>query len=70
MFSKSLTIGVAAAPSAMAIVEMPAGAASAGEIKVLSVGSLTNSFAELIPRFEKSSGHKVKAEEQKARSLL
>lgn len=61
MISKSL-FAVIAAVSAMAMVEMPAGSAGAGEIKVLYVGSLRSSLTELIPRFEKSSGHKVKAE--------
>jgi ABC-type molybdate transport system substrate-binding protein len=62
MISKSMVTVIAAAISSMTIVEMPAGIANAGEIKVLYVGSLRSSLTELIPSFEKSSGHKVKAE--------
>lgn len=45
----SLALGVAAAPHRVA----------AAEIKVLSPGSTENAFNDLIPPFEKSSGHKL-----------
>jgi molybdate transport system substrate-binding protein len=70
MTSKSIVAVVAAAISSMTIVEMPAGNASASEIKVLYVGSLRSSFAELIPSFEKSSRHKVKAEAGAAGTMV
>ncbi len=35
------------------------GQLSAAEIKVLSPGSTENAFSEIIPQFEKSSGHKL-----------
>jgi molybdate transport system substrate-binding protein len=70
MIGKSFATLIAAAISAMTIVEMPAGNASAGVIKVLYVGSLRSSFAELIPSFEKSSGHKVTAEAGAAGAMV
>ena len=40
----------------------PLGAAKAAEIKVVSAGAMRAVLQELIPQFEKSSGHKVKVE--------
>src|SRR4051812_21661685 len=34
-------------------------AASAAEVKLFAAGALTPAIGELVPRFEKSSGHKV-----------
>jgi molybdate transport system substrate-binding protein len=62
MIRKSMVTIIAGVISSMMIVEMPVGIANASEVKVLYVGSLKSSLAELIPSFEKSSGHKVKAE--------
>jgi molybdate transport system substrate-binding protein len=41
---------------------LPAGDASAAEIKVLSTGNMSTIMGELIGEFERASGHKVKIE--------
>src|SRR5207247_7166874 len=50
---------VIAAASCPAVLTTAAGVASAAEVKFLSAGALTPAMRELVPQFERSSGHKV-----------
>jgi molybdate transport system substrate-binding protein len=53
-------LGVAAwGPLCALSIAMPAGSANAAEIKVMSTPAYKEAYGELIPAFEKSSGHKV-----------
>jgi len=67
MISKGIVTVTAAAISCIAI---SASIANASEITLLYVGALRSSMTELIPTFEKSSGHTVKAEAGAAGAMV
>src|SRR4051794_7078695 len=48
--------------AALLVVSIAAQQASAADIKILSPGATEGAFGELLPLFEKSSGHKVTIE--------
>jgi molybdate transport system substrate-binding protein len=62
MINKSMVYAIAAAISSVLLVAIPGSIVNAAEIKVLSVGALNSLTKELIPTFEKSTGHKVTIE--------
>lgn len=61
MFRHSLSAGLACALTCFALAMMPL-QATAADIKLLGGTSMRVSFSELLPQFEKSSGHKVALE--------
>jgi molybdate transport system substrate-binding protein len=62
VISKLVVSDIAVALSAILLVAIPGSILNAAEIKVLSVGALRSSMTNLIPDFEKSTGHKVTIE--------
>jgi molybdate transport system substrate-binding protein len=69
MIGRSLVAAVAVLISSN-LPGVPGNVASAAEIKILYVGALRSSMAELIPNFEKSTGHKVNAEAGAAGAMV
>ena len=49
----------AAAIIGSALMLMPGLIAQAAEVKVLAVGAFPGAFKELVPQFERASGHKL-----------
>jgi molybdate transport system substrate-binding protein len=56
---KSISIGLRAFIFGIAGVLMLAGGASAAEVRVMISGGLTAAYKELVPEFERATGHKV-----------
>jgi molybdate transport system substrate-binding protein len=52
-------VHIGSAACCLAVLAAPATVASAAELKFLAAGALTPAMRELIPEFERSSGHKV-----------
>src|SRR5262245_10893557 len=63
------TLRAAAAAFCVSVLA-PAASAQAAEVKVLAVGALTGAFKELIPQFERASGHKLIVQYQATPVLL
>ena len=62
MIDKSIVYAIAATISSVLLVAIPSSIVNAAEITVLSVGALRSLTTNLIPNFEKSTGHKVTIE--------
>src|ERR1700716_3377174 len=56
---KSISIGFRALVLGIAGVLLLAGTASAAEVRVMISGGLTAAYKELVPEFERATGHKV-----------
>ena len=63
------TLPAAAAAFCVSVLALAA-SAQAAEVKVLAVGALTGAFKELIPQFERASGHKLIVQYQATPVLL
>src|SRR5882724_3818882 len=56
---KSISIGLRAFAFGIAGALLLAGGASAAEVRVMISGGLTAAYKELVPEFERATGHKV-----------
>jgi molybdate transport system substrate-binding protein len=58
-FISAAIVNIASAASCLAFLTTAAGIAGAAEVKFLSAGALTPAMRELVPQFERATGHKV-----------
>jgi molybdate transport system substrate-binding protein len=59
MLKRSFIWNIVSAGSSVMVFATAVGFANAAEVKLLSAGALTAAMGELMPQFERSSGHKV-----------